>query len=73
MENNSSYYCTAHAYSFMKHRYSLFPSKRKLDNRNRFMGKIIAPKDDRPNVCKQKKFKMIIVYKKVQIKVRITN
>ena len=37
------------------------------------MGKTVAPKDDRPNVGKQNKFKIIIVYKKVQVKVRIIN
>ena len=37
------------------------------------MGKIDAPKDDHPNVGKQNKFRMIIVYKKVQVKVRIIN
>ena len=37
------------------------------------MGKIIAPKDDRRNVEKQNKIKMVIVYKKVQVKVRIIN
>ena len=37
------------------------------------MGKFVAPEDERTNVGKQSKFKMTIVYKKVQIKVRINS
>ena len=36
------------------------------------MGKFDGDKNNRPNVGKQNKHKMIIIYKKIQIKVRIT-
>ena len=37
------------------------------------MGKLVAPEDNPPKVGKQRKLKMTIIYKKVQIKVRMTN
>ena len=36
------------------------------------MGKINEIQNDRQNVGKQNKFKMIIIYRKVAVKVRIT-
>ena len=37
------------------------------------MGKVVAPGDNPPKVGKQSKLKMTIIYKKVQIKVRMAN
>ena len=37
------------------------------------MGKFVAPEDNHRNVGKQNKLKMTIIYKKVQIKVRMAN
>jgi len=36
------------------------------------MGKFDGDKNNRPNVGKQNKHEMIIIYKKIQMKVRIT-